>query len=88
MQYIDDLIQSPKIVAFKIFDFKDFLIKPIQRLPQYKLILKDLLKNTEKSHPDYKNLQYVYEEFNKINLKNGTFLYLASNFDRSIVTTR
>ena len=33
------------------------MILPIQRIPRYELLIKDLLKNTWKSHPDYSGLQ-------------------------------
>lgn len=35
----------------------DFLIQPVQRIPRYNLLLSDLLKRTESTHPDYANLQ-------------------------------
>ena len=35
----------------------DFLIQPVQRIPRYNLLLSDLIKRTEASHPDYVNLQ-------------------------------
>lgn len=34
-----------------------YLILPIQRIPRYKLLLTDLLKNTEKEHPDFQLLR-------------------------------
>jgi len=34
-----------------------FLIKPIQRICKYPLLLKDLLKHTAPDHPDYENLK-------------------------------
>eukprot|EP00158_Paraphelidium_tribonemae_P006515 Partr_v1_DN27863_c0_g1_i1_m22540 putative FYVE, RhoGEF and PH domain containing len=34
----------------------DLLITPIQRIPRYILLLKELLKHTTKAHPDYANL--------------------------------
>lgn len=30
---------------------------PVQRVPRYKMLLADLLKQTAESHPDYKGLQ-------------------------------
>src|SRR5690554_4367338 len=37
-------------------DLNDFLIQPIQRIPRYQLLLRDLIKNTDLDHPDYPNL--------------------------------
>eukprot|EP01125_Pyxidicula_operculata_P003385 TRINITY_DN1407_c0_g1_i5.p1 TRINITY_DN1407_c0_g1~~TRINITY_DN1407_c0_g1_i5.p1 ORF type:complete len:910 (+),score=111.45 TRINITY_DN1407_c0_g1_i5:24-2732(+) len=34
-----------------------YLIMPIQRIPRYELLLKDLLKNTNEDHPDFVDLQ-------------------------------
>jgi len=33
-----------------------FLIMPVQRVPRYKMLLAELIKNTDSSHPDYSNL--------------------------------
>jgi len=37
-------------------DVSSFLILPVQRLPRYKILLKELLKNTPSEHLDYPNL--------------------------------
>lgn len=36
---------------------RDFLIMPVQRVPRYILLLKDILKQTEPSHPDYEDVK-------------------------------
>jgi len=41
---------------------QDLLIQPVQRIPRYVLILKDLLKHTEVKHPDYGRLQHALEQ--------------------------
>jgi hypothetical protein len=33
-----------------------FLVTPVQRIPRYKLLLEDMLKNTPTDHPDYENI--------------------------------
>ncbi len=40
-------------------DLEDYLIKPVQRLPKYVLLLKLLLKKTSPDHPDYHNIKTV-----------------------------
>ncbi|BFU23210.1 guanine nucleotide exchange factor, putative [Entamoeba histolytica HM-1:IMSS-B] len=49
----------------------DLLITPVQRLPRYQLLLKDLLKHTQQSHIDYNNikkaLEMIQEVANKVN---------------------
>ncbi|RHZ79866.1 hypothetical protein Glove_140g139 [Diversispora epigaea] len=37
--------------------FNSYLSLPIQRIPRYKLLLEAVLKHTNKSHPDYENLE-------------------------------
>jgi len=39
------------------FRIHNTLITPIQRVPRYILLLTDLLKKTDKDHPDYKNIE-------------------------------
>lgn len=48
-------------------DLSSLLIKPIQRLPKYVLLFKDLKKNTEEAHPDYRNIVETLEKFEQIN---------------------
>lgn len=43
--------------ALRSLGLHDLLIMPVQRLPRYLLLLRDLLKDTEPSHPDYQNIQ-------------------------------
>jgi hypothetical protein len=42
-------------------NLESFLVKPIQRLPKYELIFKDLLKKTNTDHPDYENIKQAYK---------------------------
>eukprot|EP01125_Pyxidicula_operculata_P004525 TRINITY_DN170_c0_g2_i2.p1 TRINITY_DN170_c0_g2~~TRINITY_DN170_c0_g2_i2.p1 ORF type:complete len:419 (-),score=85.91 TRINITY_DN170_c0_g2_i2:115-1371(-) len=37
-------------------DFGAYLIMPIQRIPRYKLLLEELIRNTNQNHPDYRDL--------------------------------
>lgn len=38
-------------------DLEALLIQPVQRIPRYRLLLEDLVKNTPASHPDKANLE-------------------------------
>lgn len=40
-------------------DIFAYLIMPVQRIPRYQLLLRDLLKHTEKDHNDFESLQKV-----------------------------
>ena len=50
------VVESEKYKEFRGLDLEGFLVKPVQRLPKYILLLKDLLKYTPKDHPDYGNI--------------------------------
>jgi serine/threonine protein kinase len=56
-------------------DFSSFLIMPVQRLPRYLLLLDDLIKRTEMTHPDYNNIlsaiRRVREISDHVNLQKG-----------------
>lgn len=53
-------------------DFPAQIIKPIQRLPKYVLLFKDLLKNTEENHPDYVYIAEILEKFQELNNLNNS----------------
>jgi hypothetical protein len=62
-------------------DLEDYLIKPVQRLPKYVLLLKILLKKTPNDHPDYANIQKVLHCFEDVNSSNNEKLNkLINNF--------
>ncbi|XP_050500255.1 intersectin-1-like isoform X2 [Diabrotica virgifera virgifera] len=44
-------------VATKGMPLSSFLIKPMQRITRYPLLINKILENTPDDHPDYKNLQ-------------------------------
>lgn len=43
-----------------------FLIKPVQRICKYPLLLRELLKNTDDSHPDKESLQKALKAIENI----------------------
>ncbi|XP_004347833.1 hypothetical protein CAOG_04008 [Capsaspora owczarzaki ATCC 30864] len=45
----------------KSFGLKEIMLTPIQRIPRYKLLLDDLVKHTEKEHPDFDTLRKAVE---------------------------
>eukprot|EP01080_Neovahlkampfia_damariscottae_P003802 gene3802-6963_t len=47
-------------------DLKSLLIQPVQRLPRYCLLLREIIKNTEETHVDYKNLVKTKNKIEKI----------------------
>ncbi|QQP38727.1 RhoGEF4, partial [Caligus rogercresseyi] len=65
--YANDFASNVKLVERLTEENKEFrralglklnslLITPIQRIPRYKLLLEDLLKNTSPNHPDRTDL--------------------------------
>lgn len=60
------------IPTLQNLDFNSQMIKPIQRLPKYVLLFKDLKKNTENSHPDYQNIETCLKKFEEINMQNNS----------------
>ena len=46
-----------------------FLIKPVQRACKYPLLLKELLKQTPETHPDYPDLKIAFETMQESCLK-------------------
>lgn len=59
--YITDLEKSngAKLENKDIFAY---LIMPVQRIPRYQLLLRDLLKHTEKDHNDFESLQKALDQ--------------------------
>lgn len=76
-QFLEKIRKNSKIAAWlnenelkpqlENLDLASLLIKPIQRLPKYVLLFKDLKKNTEENHPDYPNIVKALEKFEQIN---------------------
>jgi hypothetical protein len=43
-----------------------YLILPIQRIPRYQLLLRDLIQHTEPTHHDYSDLQTAEEKIRQV----------------------
>ncbi|KAJ5077716.1 faciogenital dysplasia protein [Anaeramoeba ignava] len=56
-----------KKMEHNLLDLPSFLIMPVQRLPRYQLLLKELVSNTDQSHCDYTDLVKAQEEITKVN---------------------
>jgi len=77
MSRLDDLTRSSTKFATFLKETKQdprsrglslcsFLIKPVQRLCKYPLFLRELLKNTPSTHPDYEKLIDAKERIEKV----------------------
>ncbi|KAL6072247.1 guanine nucleotide exchange factor 9 [Balamuthia mandrillaris] len=47
-------------------DFKSFLIKPVQRICKYPLLLRELLRYTAEDHPEYEDLAAAYQKVESV----------------------
>lgn len=56
-----DFVSNLEKTKLKGSPFEGYLIKPVQRVPKYVLLLKDLLKNTSNIHCDYDNISKALE---------------------------
>jgi hypothetical protein len=54
------------IPEFQNLGVSSFLIKPLQRICKYPLFIRELLKYTPMSHPDYQNLLIAYERIDDV----------------------
>jgi len=57
--------------ALKNLDLNSMLVMPVQRLPKYVLLFKDLVKHTEECHPDHAYLKKCLAMFIEINEENN-----------------
>jgi hypothetical protein len=53
-KFVDELKKKCHDIEHR--GIEDYLIRPVQRIPRYYLLLQDLVKHTSKDHPDYANL--------------------------------
>ncbi|CAD8114600.1 unnamed protein product [Paramecium sonneborni] len=66
-QFIDAIDKSNQGKTLETY----FLILPVQRIPKYVLLFKDLLKNTPLDHPDYSNIKLVLDKFELVANQNN-----------------
>jgi hypothetical protein len=64
---------------YHLLTLKDYLIKPIQRLPKYVLIMKEIKRRTPPSHPDSHNIDRVLRLFEEVNHSNNDKLNRVVN---------
>ncbi|CAD8105571.1 unnamed protein product [Paramecium sonneborni] len=68
------LTQLNKNGTLRGMDLGSFLVKPIQRLPKYILLFKDLEKNTDEDYPDLPNIKEIHKYFKEVNEENNKFM--------------
>ncbi|CAD8081036.1 unnamed protein product [Paramecium sonneborni] len=91
------IIEAERNPQMKSNQIEDYFIKPIQRLPKYILLFKDLKKNTPNKqssskfqcnkdfeHPDYNNICLLLSEFEKINDQNNEKIGEFQNIQKMV----
>lgn len=61
------LTETMKSDHMKNMDLPAFLIQPVQRLPRYELLLRELCKFTPQNHVDYRNLEEAFLKIKETN---------------------
>jgi hypothetical protein len=64
-----DLMKSCQEKAKSRLDLPSLLIQPVQRLPRYQLLLRELIKLSDESHVDRKNLAEAMEKITAVNVE-------------------
>ena len=64
-KFVDAAQFNPKC---KGLDLKSYLVKPLQRITKYTLLLRELIKHTLSDHPDYDDLQLAMTKINDVNI--------------------
>lgn len=61
-QFMGEVMANP----LRTLDFRSYLIMPIQRIPRYRMLVEELIKGTDQSHPDYQQLQKALESIKEV----------------------
>jgi len=61
--FIQKCTEDPRT---KKLDLRSYLIQPVQRITRYHMLLEEVLKHTDPSHPDYTDLQTSYSSMKKV----------------------
>ena len=59
-EFVNAIRVNPK---YSQLGLSDYLIKPVQRLPKYVLVMKELRRVTPAAHPDLENIEKVLHMF-------------------------
>jgi hypothetical protein len=73
---MDEARTNPK---YGQLNLEDYLIKPVQRLPKYVLIMREVRKCTPPDHPDRGNIEKVLKTFEEVNASNNNKLNQVVN---------
>lgn len=77
--FLTETRANPK---YHLLTLKDFLIKPVQRLPKYVLLMREIKKLTPLEHPDLQNIEKVLLTFEQVNHSNNNKLNQVLNIHK------
>ncbi len=58
------------------------LIMPVQRLPRYKLLLEELIRNTDSGHPDFESLRRALRQIAEIAQNVNRYIEVSDKLKR------
>lgn len=63
---LEELLKKQSRKSLRMLHLEDILIMPVQRLPRYQLLLKELAKFTEPGHPDEVHIKEAIEQIQEV----------------------
>ncbi|KYQ89256.1 pleckstrin (PH) domain-containing protein [Tieghemostelium lacteum] len=63
----------------KKLDLRSYLIQPVQRITRYNMLLEEVIKHTDDTHPDYLELKKALEEMKKVTLEANEAIKKSEN---------
>jgi hypothetical protein len=77
-KFHDDVMSHEDVLE----SLDSFLIRPIQRIPRYNLLLNELLKCTPEDHPDFIDLNKAKAKMEEISVAFNAAIQAKANVDR------
>jgi FYVE/RhoGEF/PH domain-containing protein 5/6 len=77
-KFLEEINANP----LRSVDFRAYLIMPIQRIPRYRLLLEELLKNTTPEHPDFESLSKALDSIKHVAIQIDAAIVEHKNRDK------
>lgn len=81
-QAVRDFESTPKCNKLSV---KHYMLKPVQRIPQYRLLLQDYLNKLTEDHPDYESTISALEVVSKVAEHANETMKQGDNFAKLLV---
>ena len=81
-KFADYLAEAKANPASQGFSMESLLIEPVQRIPRYRLLLEDLLKNTPEGHSDHDNITAALSNICSIAAENNEAIRQQEELDK------